>query len=50
MGRRIRQKLTSLGRILAFDAQSPTGSWRKTSTQHSSAWLLEKMHEEARHC
>jgi|GEM_PF-4494111 hypothetical protein len=27
MGRRIRQKLASLGRILAFDAQSPTGSW-----------------------
>jgi hypothetical protein len=26
MGRRCRQKLTSLGRILAFDAQSPTGS------------------------
>jgi len=26
MGRRIRQKLASLGRILAFDAQSPTGS------------------------
>jgi len=25
MGRRIRQKLASLGRILAFDAQSPTG-------------------------
>jgi len=26
MGLRIRQKLVSLGRILAFDAQSPTGS------------------------
>ncbi len=27
MGLRIRQKLVSLGRILAFDAQSPTGSY-----------------------
>ena len=27
MGWRVRQKLASLGRILAFDAQSPTGSW-----------------------
>jgi hypothetical protein len=26
MGLRIRQKLASLGRIFAFDAQSPTGS------------------------
>jgi hypothetical protein len=25
MGRQIRQKLASLGRIFAFDAQSPTG-------------------------
>jgi len=28
MGRRIRQKLVALGRILAFDAQSPTGRSR----------------------